>query len=251
MGTSGKASSRSHGPAVRERGGSTGHVIGNSRQHAQPKTLTQAPKGPDCGVDRRFEVTLCCRAPYLPTAASSALPLHTRHRHLGQVLEALTKTTPLLERLHILRGGTRHAMFSTKLTRVAHRTPPAAVLNTQSSTVTAHFSAPCVADRRQHQRRHSSSKASYPPNNAAGSGKSAAAAKDAPVTPATADPSSLSATSAPARPKRAYKARKLRASSMSKVENHFAGLPSVESTKAWRYNGTMPRFSRLGEMIDC
>jgi hypothetical protein len=37
---------------------------------------------------------------------------------------------------------------------------------------------------------------------------------------------------------------------MSKVENHFAGLPSVENTKGWRYNGEASNAS-VSEAVKC
>jgi hypothetical protein len=123
-------------------------------------------------------------------------------------------------------------MFATKLTRAANRASSAVIVAnpTSSTSAAAHRSPPCTAARRPHQRRHSSSKASCPPDS------NASGAKPAPATKAP-DAAGLSDNVVQPRAKRVSKAKKPRAASVSKVEDQFVGLPSVESTQAWRYNG--------------
>lgn len=128
-------------------------------------------------------------------------------------------------------------MFSTKLTRVAHRATCNASISTASSTAAQRTAASaCIAARRPHQRRHSSSKASCPPEN------SPSGAKPAPATKASSGPEEKAPIAEPTSQQRTPKRisrtkRSPRAAAAEKVENRFAGLPSVPSTQHLEKNG--------------
>lgn len=127
-------------------------------------------------------------------------------------------------------------MFSSKLNHLAHRASCVAALSAQSSatvtaTATAHRSTHCVAARarRPHQRRHSSSKASCPPENSASGGKPA---------PATKEPAELdTAESNHKGTKRITRAKRARPAAAAKPEDQFAGLPAVPGTQHINYAG--------------
>ncbi|EME49764.1 hypothetical protein DOTSEDRAFT_164431 [Dothistroma septosporum NZE10] len=124
-------------------------------------------------------------------------------------------------------------MFSTKLTRVATRATCAAPIPTASTA--AQRTSSCIAARRPHQRRHSSSKTSCPPENSPSGAKPAPATKasggadgEAPI----AEPTSQQRT-----PKRISRTKRSpRAAAVDKAENQFAGLPSVPSTQHMEKN---------------
>ncbi|CAK4030601.1 Hypothetical predicted protein [Lecanosticta acicola] len=118
-------------------------------------------------------------------------------------------------------------MFSTKLSRVANRATCAAAHN---PSATAHRSTSCLATRRSHQRRHSSSKASCPPDSSPSGGKpapatEAASGKTEPAGSQTSQRGQKRVSS-----KSSKKARTA-AAAAAKSEDQFAGLPSVPGTQ--------------------
>lgn len=126
--------------------------------------------------------------------------------------------------LRVRRKGT--AMFSTKVTRVAHRATCATANN---SSATAHRSTSCLATRRSHQRRHSSSKTSCPPASSASGGKPAPAAKATGEKSPLADPTTQQRGQKRVGNKTSKKART--GTAAAKPEDQFAGLPAVPGTQ--------------------
>lgn len=156
------------------------------------------------------------------TAAATAR-LQYRYLHLAK----------LSHRNHILLL----AMFSTKLNHLAHRVSCVAALSAQSSssaTATAHRSTQCAAARarRPHQRRHSSSKASCPPENSASGGKPAPATKEPAAELSTPETSQKNT-------KRITRTKRSRPAAVAKPEDQFAGLPAVPGTQHINYAGTI------------
>lgn len=130
-------------------------------------------------------------------------------------------------------------MFSTKLTHLAHRASCAAALSAPSSSTaaaTAHRSTQCVAARarRPHQRRHSSSKASCPPENSPSGGKPAPATKE--ETAELSNPDSNQKGT-----KRIPRTKRSRPTAAAKPEDQFAGLPAVPGTQHISYGGGIER----------
>lgn len=117
-------------------------------------------------------------------------------------------------------------MFTTKLSRATPRATAALSQTTNSACSTAQQATRCLATRPSHQRRHSSSKASTPPDSTA-SGKPAPAAKSkgdaaAPV-PAKSD-------GAHQKKRTSYRrAGGLTTGKRKEEVDQFAGLPSVPS----------------------
>ena len=172
--------------------------------------------------------TSSCPLRYLDSKRSRPLfsSYHT-HSHPHPNPNPLGPNTPLSRQSRIL------AMFSTKITRAAHRaitTTPSPAPSALSSASTCTAVHP-TASRPSHQRRPSSSKASCPPD----SSKPAPAAKGAAVTATSAEESRATAPS----PKNVRKSRKgaygARTSKVAEVltperpgqADQFAGLPAV------------------------
>jgi hypothetical protein len=142
--------------------------------------------------------------------------------------------------------STVNAMFSTKLSRAAHRattshTSAAAITATASTASTA-----CACTRPAHQRRPSSSKASCPPDN--NTPKAAPAAKaestEAQDAPVSGRPSQQKSNKGRARAgyRRVGHATNGNSSSNKQVAtapiDQFAGLPSVPSLQGLDAKGT-------------
>lgn len=123
-------------------------------------------------------------------------------------------------------------MFSNKLTRAAHRATSAAL----NSSTAASRSTTCIAARRTHQRRHSSSKASCPPDSNPSGGKPAPATKASNVEE---DKSHISSPTSQQRAgKRLSRPKRSRSvGSADKADDHFAGLPAVPRTEHLSYAG--------------
>ncbi|CZT22784.1 uncharacterized protein RCC_08490 [Ramularia collo-cygni] len=123
-------------------------------------------------------------------------------------------------------------MISSKLTHLAHRTSCVASISSPASSTaaaTAHRSTQCAAvrARRPHQRRHSSSKASCPPENSATGGK---------PTPATKETAELSNPETTQKGnKRIPRTKRSRPATAAKSEDQFAGLPAVPGTQHINY----------------
>lgn len=118
-------------------------------------------------------------------------------------------------------------MFSSKLTRAAHR---ATAITNASPSPAQRTASQCFAtatqQRRPHQRRQSSSKASCPPDS---SSKPAPAAKAAESAETTAHASAEEKT-----PKRTSRMKRTQVEKSSKGKeeaNQFAGLPAVPDTR--------------------
>jgi len=124
-------------------------------------------------------------------------------------------------------------MISSKLTHLAHRASCVASISSPASSTaaaTAHRSTQCAAARarRPHQRRHSSSKASCPPENSASGGKPAPATKETAAELSTPE-STQKGT------KRIPRTKRSRPATAAKPEDQFAGLPAVPGTQHINY----------------
>lgn len=134
-------------------------------------------------------------------------------------------------------------MIPSKLTHLAHRATCVASLSspaTSTAAATAHRSTQCVAARarRPHQRRHSSSKASCPPENSASGGKPAPATKEAAAELSAPEPSQKGT-------KRIPRTKRSRPATAAKPEDQFAGLPAVPGTQHINYAGMISRISAI------
>lgn len=145
-------------------------------------------------------------------------------------------------------------MFSTKLSRAAHR----AAVSQQSPTAIAAISTStthCTARPTPHQRRHSSSKtSSWPPDNNT--------SKPAPATKASRageeqeqSPSPVSAPKTPSkgskgRAKGGYKrvGQPVEVKKSAEPVDQFAGLPSVPTTQGLDIAGMLGRINNLDEL---
>lgn len=119
-------------------------------------------------------------------------------------------------------------MFSTQLTRVAHR---ATTLATSPSPAAQRTAAQCFAtatqQRRPHQRRHSSSKTSCPPDSS--SNKPAPAAKTADSAENNNQASGPEKT--PRRTSRLKRTQVEKSTKGKEEADQFAGLPAVPDTR--------------------
>ena len=144
---------------------------------------------------------------------------------------------PSLHHTYTARTSHSHEMFSTQLTRVAHR---ATTLATSPSPAAQRTTAQCFAtatqQRRPHQRRHSSSKTSCPPDSS--SSKPAPAAKTAESSENGNQASGADKTS---RRTSRLKRTQVEKSAKGKEEaNQFAGLPAVPDTRHVGEKGKKP-----------
>lgn len=128
-------------------------------------------------------------------------------------------------------------MFSTKLSRAAHR---ATTHHTAAAAISATSSTACASSRPGHQRRPSSSKASCPPDNSAPKAAPAAKADGAEAQEA---PVSQPAKSSKGRSRGGYRrvgqASSSNTASMKSAEpvDQFAGLPSVPNLQGMDAKG--------------
>lgn len=152
--------------------------------------------------------------------------------------------TPQHRSHHPYNSGTSHslAMFSSKLTRAAHR---ATTLTNAAPAPAPWTASQCFAtstQRRPHQRRQSSSKASCPPDS---SSKPAPAAKAAENTAQAAD-----AEKTPRRASRIKRTQVEKSVKGKEEANQFAGLPTVPDTKHVGEKGTLYRVFCIASHTD-
>ena len=178
---------------------------------------------------------MCTSQPDQPTKLPGQVRLAASH--------CVTRphTPAIAGQRHILPSTTPYdlatrVMYSSKLTRVAHRATSAAANN---SSATAHRSTSCLATSRSHQRRHSSSKASCPPDS------SASGSKPAPDAKAGREKSPLDAPAQQRGQKRVSSktSKKARTSAAAKSEDQFAGLPAVPGTQHINERGKLTYLS--------
>jgi len=149
-------------------------------------------------------------------------PPRVRRRNFAIRLEAHRSITtePALQYPHTLRTSHSLAMFSSKLTRVANRATNITTANPAPAQWTASQCFATTTQRRPHQRRQSSSKASCPPDS---SNKAAKAAENA-----------TQASEVEKTPRRASRIKRAQVDKSAKGKeeaNQFAGLPTVPDTR--------------------
>lgn len=168
--------------------------------------------------------------------SSSPSPAKRLRRRISDLKEPLAQAISSHHTFehHPYHSGTSHslAMFSSKLTRAAHR---ATTLTNAAPAPAPWTASQCFAtstQRRPHQRRQSSSKASCPPDSS--SSKPAPAAKAAENT--------AQASEAEKTPRRASRIKRTQVEKSVKGKeeaDQFAGLPTVPDTKHVGEKGTL------------